>query len=225
MRSKIASEVLSYETNSNPKFQPFGFAGGHYDPDTGLTRFGARDYNAEIGRWLERDPIGFAGKSTNLYSYCANDPINCIDPSGLFGFFAGLSYQASTFGGSASVNPIMAYLGEDANGAGIGLATGAGATNVSIGASFGKGLFGGFYTNTIESVLGSNSLDFNSPIGGFSIYLNNSGDFEGISFGGPSLGLSLSFTPSSNSGSLNGGVSFIPKNGTSSGGNLTCPAR
>ncbi len=63
--------------------QPFGFAGGHYDADTGLTRFGARDYNAETGRWLERDPILFAGGLTNLYSYCNSDPVNCIDPSGL----------------------------------------------------------------------------------------------------------------------------------------------
>lgn len=69
----------------NPTFQPFGFAGGHYDPDTGLTRFGARDYNPETGRWLERDPIGFAGGDANLYTYCGNDPVNCIDPSGHFG--------------------------------------------------------------------------------------------------------------------------------------------
>ena len=30
---------------------PFGFAGGLYDPDTGLVRFGARDYDASVGRW------------------------------------------------------------------------------------------------------------------------------------------------------------------------------
>ncbi|MGB8329014.1 MAG: hypothetical protein WCE62_02730 [Polyangiales bacterium] len=32
----------------NPGFQPFGFAGGLYDDDTGLVRFGARDYEASI---------------------------------------------------------------------------------------------------------------------------------------------------------------------------------
>ncbi len=183
--------------------------------------FSARDYNAETGRWLERDPVGFAGKSTNLYAYCSNDPINCIDPSGLFGFFGGFGGQASTFGGSASLNPIMVFLGEFSGGAGIGLATGAGATNVSIGASVGKGFFGGFYANTVESVLGANSIDFNSPIGGFSIYMNNNGDFEGVSFGGPSIGLSLGFTPSANSGSASGGFSFV---GGNPGGQLTCPA-
>lgn len=70
--------------DSNPGFQPFGFAGGHFDYETGLVRFGARDYDAEVGRWLSKDPILFAGGDGNLYSYVANDPINWIDPSGEF---------------------------------------------------------------------------------------------------------------------------------------------
>src|SRR5262249_23596581 len=48
-------------TDTNPGFQPFGFAGGLYDRDTSLVRFGTRDYVAEIGRWTAKDPIGFAG--------------------------------------------------------------------------------------------------------------------------------------------------------------------
>jgi len=36
--------------DTNPGFQPFGFAGGLYDQNTKFTRFGARDYDAEIGR-------------------------------------------------------------------------------------------------------------------------------------------------------------------------------
>ena len=31
--------------DTDPGFQPFGFAGGLYDDDTGLVRFGARDYD------------------------------------------------------------------------------------------------------------------------------------------------------------------------------------
>jgi RHS repeat-associated protein len=69
--------------DSNPGFQPFGFAGGIHDPDTKLTRFGARDYDAETGRWTAKDPIRFAGGDTNLFGYVLNDPINWADPSGL----------------------------------------------------------------------------------------------------------------------------------------------
>jgi len=69
--------------DSNPGFQPFGFAGGIYDPDTKLTRFGARDYDAQTGRWTAKDPILFAGGDTNLYGYVLNDPINWVDPLGL----------------------------------------------------------------------------------------------------------------------------------------------
>jgi RHS repeat-associated protein len=68
--------------NTNPGFQPFGFAGGLYDAETGLVRFGARDYDATIGRWTAKDPIGFAAEF-NLYSYVFNDPVNWTDVAGL----------------------------------------------------------------------------------------------------------------------------------------------
>ncbi|MBL0122655.1 MAG: hypothetical protein IPP88_07940 [Betaproteobacteria bacterium] len=73
-------QVLS---DSNPGFQPFGFAGGIYDPDTRLVRFGARDYDAEAGRWTAKDPITFAGRDTNLYAYVSGDPVNAVDVDGL----------------------------------------------------------------------------------------------------------------------------------------------
>ena len=71
--------------DSNPGFQPFGFAGGIHDRDTGLVRFGARDYDPEIGRWTAKDPIDFGGGDSNLYGYVLADPINSIDPFGLDG--------------------------------------------------------------------------------------------------------------------------------------------
>ncbi|MGH8467795.1 MAG: RHS repeat-associated core domain-containing protein [Gammaproteobacteria bacterium] len=69
--------------DTNPGFQPFGFAGGIYDRDTGLVRFGARDYDPETGRWTAKDPIRFEGGDTNLYGYVLNDPVNLRDPLGL----------------------------------------------------------------------------------------------------------------------------------------------
>jgi RHS repeat-associated protein len=70
-------------SDSNPGFEiPFGFAGGLKDPDTGLIRFGYRDYDPTTGRWTARDPIGFDGGDTNLYGYVSNDPVNFVDPTG-----------------------------------------------------------------------------------------------------------------------------------------------
>lgn len=68
--------------DTNPGASPFGFAGGLYDKDTGLVRFGAREYDPHTGRWLSKDPILFKGGDTNLYGYVVNDPVNLIDPSG-----------------------------------------------------------------------------------------------------------------------------------------------
>jgi len=69
--------------DTNPGFQPFGFAGGLYDPATRLVRFGARDYDAAAGRWTAKDPILFAGGDSNLYGYVVGDPINLEDQNGL----------------------------------------------------------------------------------------------------------------------------------------------
>ncbi len=79
-------------TDTSPGFQPFGFAGGVYDRDTRLVRFGARDYDANPGRWLAKDRIplstttngstGLGGGNTNLYEYAGSDPINLTDPLG-----------------------------------------------------------------------------------------------------------------------------------------------
>ncbi len=69
--------------DTEPGFQPFGFAGGIYDAATGLVRFGARDYDPSTGRWTAKDPIGFDGDQPNLYTYLGGDPVNDSDPAGL----------------------------------------------------------------------------------------------------------------------------------------------
>lgn len=70
-------------SDSNPGFQPFGFAGGLYDQYTGLVRFGARDYDPRTARWTAKDPIRFSAGDPSLYNYVAGDPVNFKDSSGL----------------------------------------------------------------------------------------------------------------------------------------------
>ncbi|MDP2816220.1 MAG: RHS repeat-associated core domain-containing protein, partial [Rectinemataceae bacterium] len=85
----IIAQKMEYDewgnvtSDTNPGFQPFGFAGGIYDQQTKLTRFGARDYDAEIGRWTSKDRLFFYSDNINLYGYTFNDPLNFIDPLGL----------------------------------------------------------------------------------------------------------------------------------------------
>jgi RHS repeat-associated protein len=70
--------------DNNPDlYVPFGFAGGMYDRDTGLLRFGYRDYDPDTGRWLAVDPIGIMSGDLNLYRYVWNNPVILIDPWGL----------------------------------------------------------------------------------------------------------------------------------------------
>jgi RHS repeat-associated protein len=64
-----------------PGTQPFGFGGGLYDAETGLVRFGMRDYDAEVGRWTAKDPVEFQD-TANLYEYVRSNPVNLFDPSG-----------------------------------------------------------------------------------------------------------------------------------------------
>jgi len=82
---QLGYDVFGNVTNdTNPGFQPFGYAGGIYDRDTQLMHFGARNYDPFAGRWTTKDPLGFAGGDSNLYGYVMNDPVNFVDVEGLY---------------------------------------------------------------------------------------------------------------------------------------------
>jgi RHS repeat-associated protein len=80
--------------------QPFTFTGREYDPESGLYYYRARYYDPRAGRFISKDPIGFAGGDVNLYRYvdsvgkpfleinpyvyAINNPLNYTDPLGLY---------------------------------------------------------------------------------------------------------------------------------------------
>ena len=111
--------------DSNSTFAvPFGFAGGLHDRDTGLVRFGFRDYDSDVGRWTAKDPILFAGGDTDLYGYVRNDPINLIDQHGLIigsilskgiGKIVGQTAQEAALSGKIADAAISAVLTFDTN--------------------------------------------------------------------------------------------------------------
>ncbi|RVU42104.1 hypothetical protein EA187_17345 [Lujinxingia sediminis] len=80
-------QELSYDpwgrvqSDTNPGFQPFGFASGIADPNTSLVTFGVRHYDPLSGRWISPDPLG-PGGSVNPWVYAENAPISFVDPDG-----------------------------------------------------------------------------------------------------------------------------------------------
>jgi len=84
--------------------QPFLYTGREYDPATELHHYRARYYDANMGRFIQEDPIGFNGEDNNLYRYVRSNPVNFNDPTGLTasGEFTGASAQALGTIGSIS---------------------------------------------------------------------------------------------------------------------------
>lgn len=73
---------------------PYGFTGEQQFGETdSLVFLRARYYKPSIGRFIRRDPIGYAD-GLNLYAYAKNNPVNLRDPSGK----KGCAYQCITFG-------------------------------------------------------------------------------------------------------------------------------
>lgn len=104
--------------DTNPGFQPFGFAAGLYDPLTGLVRHGVRDYDGETGRFTARDPSLFLSGQTNQYTWVDDDPVNGIDPTGL-----GAVDAVGGFAGGQAAGRAVAAAG--GNSAAVGAAGGA----------------------------------------------------------------------------------------------------
>ena len=71
---------------SSTNIQPYKYNGKELDMKNGLNwyDYGARQYDAAIGRWHAMDPMTEKYYSSSPYAYCANNPIKYIDPTGMF---------------------------------------------------------------------------------------------------------------------------------------------
>jgi RHS repeat-associated protein len=58
------------------------YTGRRRDTETGLQLNRNRYYHSQLGRWITRDPIGYAG-GINLYRYLSSGPLESTDPYGL----------------------------------------------------------------------------------------------------------------------------------------------
>jgi RHS repeat-associated protein len=64
----------------------YRYTGREFDGETGLYYYRARYYDANVGRFIGQDPLGFdSGDGSNFYAYVSNSPVDRIDPLGLYG--------------------------------------------------------------------------------------------------------------------------------------------
>ena len=180
-----------------PGFQPFGFAGGIYDSVTGLVRFGARDYDASMGRWVSKDPLLFGGGQSNLYVYSGNDPMNRIDPSGTL--TAGIGFGGSFTVGGFSFGADGQVVVDDRGNIGVATTVCFGGTTQTAAVSFGV-LASGNTANSISDLNGQSgtlggSLSTVGPLsltGGLSASVGSDScgkpTFGGQAFAGVSAG-------------------------------------
>jgi RHS repeat-associated protein len=76
---------------------PFMWTGQRHDVAIGLYHFPFRTYSPRLGRWLQRDPLGYVD-GVNMYEYVASSPTNFIDALGLYGPAGQVGTQGLTAG-------------------------------------------------------------------------------------------------------------------------------
>ncbi len=122
----------------------------------------ARYYAPSLGRFVSRDPIGFAS-GINLYAYCYGNPINYWDPEGtdgIFGVPAGTVVGAGgyfLFTVLSGGNPVIGALG----GAAAGTAWSYFVDHKDIQTSLADGFTGALVANGLDDVLIAGRAYFN----------------------------------------------------------------
>jgi RHS repeat-associated protein len=79
---KVSITRLGVPQTADPLGQHWTFTGRFLDEESGLCYYRARYYDAVTGRFLQRDPLGYAA-GPNLFDYTGSNPVNRQDASGL----------------------------------------------------------------------------------------------------------------------------------------------
>ncbi|MEU2913757.1 RHS repeat-associated core domain-containing protein [Streptomyces massasporeus] len=138
--------------------QPHRYTGAYLDP-TGLYKMGHRYYDPTLGRFTQPDP---SGQEQNPYLYADGDPINNMDPTGLFdwksmavavGGAAGISAAALVVGAACGATAGAACLAAGAVTAGLWGGAAAGGTAAAVGAGTEGATLGGVASGLVAPIM------------------------------------------------------------------------
>ena len=122
----------------------FLFTGREWLSQVGLYDYRNRVFSAQIGRFLQTDPIRFAAGDVNIYRYVSNNPVNMIDPLGLWGFGGVGGAAGNVFiggGGASAGGGIFSGTGVGGYASAYSGFPGAGGGGLGVGAGAGLGMF------------------------------------------------------------------------------------
>jgi RHS repeat-associated protein len=95
---------------SDPAFaNTYAYTGREWDKEIGLYYYRARFYDPMEGRFISRDPIGFAGGDVNVYRYVQNEPINFVDPDGKFATLPVALFIATVGGSIVTISKVVGF--------------------------------------------------------------------------------------------------------------------
>ena len=152
----VVKELIEYDPfgsfskhekyGSSEEVARFYFTGKKMDDESGLYYYGARYYDPSLGRFITPDTLvqnPGNPQTLNRYSYCGNNPVNMIDPTGHF-FWAAIVaiFKAVTAAAAAVGSYVAANAAVIATGAAVGGVVG-GVSAAAMGGNFWQGAFSG----------------------------------------------------------------------------------